>query len=278
LQRRHGVNRQQFPSEGFGPLVHKRYWVDIDGSPHRAAALRDVFRRNVAVVMPLERVGPVTHLKKNQTFTVTLALGGALPMRVDDILPARIVCATLEGHPLAGLVTFDFIERGRQVRFEVGVHARIAGTAGALLMAPLDGLLQDGNWTAVAERVVEVSGGRAPAGVQSVAATLDGEEAWKIEEWAESLAVRRLRGRVPPGPPIDGRRRAVRKPPATAAPRKPARRKPAQRKPARPKPARPKPAPRKPARRKPARPKPARAKAKTTRRVARRKPSARSSR
>jgi hypothetical protein len=272
LQRRHGVIRQQFPSEGLGPLVHNRYWVDVDGSPHRAAALRDVFRRNVAVVMPLERVGPVTHLKKNQTITVMLALGGALPMRVDDILPGRIVCATLEGHPLAGLVTFDFVERGRQVRFEVGVHARIA-TVGALLMSPLDGLLQDGNWTAVAERLVEVSGGRAPAGVQSLATTLDEEEARKIEEWAESLAVRRLRGRVPPGPPIDGRRRAVRKPPATAAPRKPARRKPARRKPARPEPA-----PRKPARRKPARPKPARAKAKPTRRVARRKPSARSSR
>ena len=218
------MNRQQFPSEGLGPLVHNRYWVDIDGSPHRAAALRDVFRRNVAVVMPLERVGPVTHLKKNQAFTVMLALGGALPMRVDDILPGRIVCATLEGHPRAGIVTFDFVERGRQVRFEVGVHARIAATVGALLMAPLDGLLQDANWTAVAERLVEVSGGRAPAGVQSLATTLDGEEARKIEEWAESLAVRRLRGRVPPGPPIDGRRRAVRKPPAA---RKPARRKPA---------------------------------------------------
>jgi hypothetical protein len=241
------VIRQQFPSEGLGPLVHNRYWVDIDGSPHRAAALRDVFRRNVGVVMPLERVGPVTQLKKTQAFTVMLPLGGALPMRVEDILPGRIVCATLEGHPLSGLVAFDFIERGRQVRFEVGVHARVAARADAVLMAPLDGLLEDRNWTAVAERLVAVSGGRAPAGVQSAVATLEGEEARKIEAWAESLAVRRLRGRVPPGPPIDGRRRAVRKPAAARAPR-------------------PKPAPRKPAPRKPAR-----AKSKTTRRLTRRK-------
>jgi hypothetical protein len=259
------VNRQQFPSEGVGPLVHNRYWVDIDGSPHRAAALREVFRRNVGVVMPLERVGPVTQLKKTQAFTVILPLGGPLPMRVEDILPGRIVCATLEGHPLAGIVTFDFIERGRQVRFEIGVHARIAPTVGALLMAPIDGLMQDGNWTAVAERVVEVSGGRAPAGVQSAATPLEGEEARKIEEWAESLAVRRLRGHVPPGPPIDGRRRAVRKPAATGTPRKPARRKPPRRKPARPRPAR-------------ARQKKAKAKPKATGRATRRKSSARRSR
>ena len=157
-------------------------------------------------------IGPVTTFKKNQEFTVVLPLGGALPMRVDDILPGRIVCATLEGHPLAGLLTFDFIERGRQVRFEVGVHARLAARADALLMAPLDGLLQALNWTAVVERMVEVSGGRTKAGVQSASTALDEEEARKIEAWAEGLAVRRLRGRVPPGPPIDGRRRAVRKP------------------------------------------------------------------
>jgi hypothetical protein len=248
------VIRQQLPSEGWGALVHNRYWADIDGSPHRATALRDVFRRKVAAVMPLEGVGPVTQFKKTQTFTVTLPLGGALPMRVEEILPARIVCATLEGHPLAGLVTFDFIERGKQVRFEVGVHARLAARADALLMAPVDGLLQAVNWTVVAERMVAVSGGRAPAGVQSVATALDEDEARKIEAWAEALAVRRLRGRVSPGPPIDGRRRAVRKPPP--APRKPARRKPASRK---------------PARRKPAPRRPARAKARTARPAAARK-------
>jgi hypothetical protein len=219
------VIRHQLPSEGLGALVHNRYWVDIDGSPHRAAALRDVFRRKVAAVMPLEQVGPITQFKKNQEFTVTLPLGGALPMRVEDILPGRIVCATLEGHPLAGLVTFDFIERGKQVRFEVGVHARLAPRGSAVALAPLDGTLQALNWTAVAERMIEVSGGRSSAGVQSLATSLDEEEAGKIEAWAEALAVRRLRGRVPPGPPIDGRRRTVRK--APPAPGKPARRRPA---------------------------------------------------
>jgi hypothetical protein len=206
------VIRQQRPSEGWGPLVHNRYRVDIDGSPHRGTALRDVFRRNVAALIPLDQVGPVTRFKKNQTFTVALPLGGALPMRVEDILPGRIVCATLEGHPLAGLLTFDFVERGPQVRFEIGVHARLAPRADAVLMAPIDGLLQALNWTAVAERLVDVSGGRAPAGVQTETIALDADEVKRIEDWAESLAIRRLRGRVPPGPPIDGRRRAVRTP------------------------------------------------------------------
>jgi hypothetical protein len=171
--------------------------------------------------MPFEiaqETGPITNLKKNQAFTVTLPLRGALPMRVEDITPDRIVCATLEGHPLAGLLTFDFLERGPQVRFEVGVHARGADLVDAVLIATIGELLQDANWLAVVERVVKLSGGRAPAGAQMLITTLDDEEAEKVEKWASDLVVRRLRGRVPPGPAIDGRRRAVRVPVKPAAP------------------------------------------------------------
>ena len=218
-----GVIRQQLPSEGVGPLVHKRYWADIDGSFFRAAARRDVFRRNIAQVMPFEtseETGPIANLKKNQTFTLMLPLRGALSMRVEDITPDRIVCSTLDGHPLAGLLTFDFLERGTQVRFEAGVHARAADTVDAILLAMIGELLQDANWTTVVERVVKMSGGRAPAGAQMLVLTLDDDAAEKVEEWARELMVRRLRGRVPPGPAIDGRRRAVRPPPAARLPRK----------------------------------------------------------
>ena len=61
-----GVVPEQLPEEGVGPLVHKRYWADIDGSYHRAGALRDVFRRNFAQAMPFEvraERGPLTNLK-----------------------------------------------------------------------------------------------------------------------------------------------------------------------------------------------------------------------
>ena len=215
LRRLVGVIPEQLPSEGVGPLVHKRYWADIEGSYHRAAALRDVFRRNLARAMPFETKqggGPIDNLKKGMTFEVLLPLRGALAMRVEDITPDRIVCATLEGHPLAGLLTLDFLERGKLVRFEVGVHARGADVADAVLMAALGELLQDLNWRRVVENVVKLSGGRAPEGVQTLVTELDDEEATRIEEWAAQLVVRRLRGRVPPGPPIDGRRRARRQP------------------------------------------------------------------
>jgi NADH dehydrogenase len=235
-----GVVHEQLPSEGIGPLVHKRYWADIDGSFHRAGALRDVFRRNVAKAFPFEvsqASGPITNLKKNQSFTVMLPLRGALAMRVEDITPERIVCATLEGHPLAGLLTFDFLERGKQVRFEVGVRARGADVVDALLMAALGELLQDVNWMRVVERVVKLSGGRAPAGAQMLVTTLDEEAALQVEAWAAELVVRRLRGRVPEGPPIDGRRRVRREPVAAApAPRARAVRTPAAKPRTRPKP------------------------------------------
>lgn len=220
LRRLVGALPEQLPSEGVGPLVHKRYWADIDQSFHRAAALRDVFRRNIAQALPFEigrESGPITNLKKNMTFSVTLPLRGTVPMRVEEVTPQRIVVATVEGHPLSGLVTFNFLERGNQVRFEVEVFARGADTVDALLMAVMADFLQDVNWQAVVNRVVQLSGGRAPAGVQTLVTTVDDEEARKIEEWAAALVVRRMRGRVPPGPPIDGRRRARREP--VAAPR-----------------------------------------------------------
>ena len=214
LKRLVGVIPEQLPSEGVGPMVHKRYWADIEGGFYRAGALRDVFRRNVAQAMPFETrpdaTGPLDNLKKNQTFTVMLPLRGALSMRVEDITPERIVCATLEGHPLAGLLTFDFIERGKAVRFEVGVHARQADVVDAVLMAALGELLQDVNWRRVVDNVVKLSGGRAREGVQMLVTDLDDEEAARIEMWAEQLKLRRMRGRVPPGPPVDGRRRARR--------------------------------------------------------------------
>ncbi len=74
-----GVMPEQLPSEGVGPLVHKRYWADIEGSFHRAGALRDVFRRNVTQAMPFEirqESGPVTNLKKGMTFSVALPVPG----------------------------------------------------------------------------------------------------------------------------------------------------------------------------------------------------------
>jgi NADH dehydrogenase len=223
LKRLVGVIPEQLPSEGVGPMVRKRYWADIEGAYYRADALRDVFRRNAAKAMPFEtrrEGGPLDNLKKNMTFEVMLPLRGALSMRVEEIAPDRIVCATLEGHPLAGILVFDFIERGRGVRFEVCVHARQADAADAVLMAAIGDLIQDVHWRTVVDNVVGLSGGRAPEGVQMAVDDVAGEEAARIEAWAEQLMLRRLRGRVPPGPPVDGRRRARRKPPAASARRR----------------------------------------------------------
>ncbi len=210
-----GVLPEQLPEEGVGSLVHKRYWADIDGSYHRAGALRDVFRRNLPQAMPFDvraERGPLTNVKQGMTLSVALPLRGIVSLRIEEVTPQRIVAATVEGHPLAGLVTFNFLERGAQVRFEVEVFARGADVADAVLLAAMADFLQDVNWQGVVERVVQLSGGRAPAGVQTLVTAVDDAEARKIEDWAAALVVRRMRGRVPPGPPVDGRRRSRREP------------------------------------------------------------------
>ena len=190
---------EQLPSEGVGALVHKRYWADIERSFHRAGALRDVFRRSVAQAMPFEirqESGPITNLKQGMTFSVTLPVRGTISMRVEEVTPQRIVAATVDGNPLAGLITFNFLERGAQVRFEIEVFARGADIADAVLLAFMADFLQDVNWQGVVERVVRLSGGRAPAGVQTLVT------AWRRggpedRGMGGELVVRRMGGRSP---------------------------------------------------------------------------------
>jgi hypothetical protein len=53
--------------------------------------------------------------------------------------------------------------------------------------------MQSLTWTHVVEKMIEVSQGTAPAGVEHASASLDEEEAKAIEHWVEELAMRRKR-------------------------------------------------------------------------------------
>ena len=108
-------------------------------------------------------------------------------------LPRRVTLVTLRGHPLAGAVRFLFEPRGERVRVEVQVYDRPSNAADWLMMRTLGSRIQDLNWEAIVERMVEESGGEAPEGVEEESATLDDDQAREVERWLAELVRERKR-------------------------------------------------------------------------------------
>src|SRR5690606_10512110 len=105
-----------------------------------------------------------------------------------------VTLATLEGHPLAGAVRFQFADVPTGVRFTINVADRPATAVDYLGMALIGNAAQRSAWVTTAERVVEASGGEAPDGVRHAARELDDEEAAPFEAWVDGLVTRRKRG------------------------------------------------------------------------------------
>lgn len=213
---------EQLPSEGVGPLRHKRFWADIRGSRHTPTALVEEFREHCAECMPLEfsaEPGTPRVVEEGVTLTLGLPLRGNVQVRVEEVAPRRVTFATVEGHMLAGMIQFKASgDKRRAVRFLVEIHARAATALDLLAMNTVGDALQQSNWEEVVTRVVQLSGGTAPLGVQSETETLDDEEARRIEHRLNELVNRRKRAEVVP--PKKVTREGTAKRPSRGAPLK----------------------------------------------------------
>jgi nucleoside-diphosphate-sugar epimerase len=190
---------EQLPEEGVGAFEHKRYWADIRNSVHGSREMLTIFRQRVSEIMPIEfEAEPNTpkEARKGAVLTAELPLRGHIQMRVIEAGPKRVTFATLEGHPLAGIVQFvtEQIENG--VRFTVDIHARSASTFDLIAMSTVGGLMQSLNWKTVVSRMVDISGGQAPDGVQSESKGLEGEEADRARRMIDDLVARHAREEV----------------------------------------------------------------------------------
>ena len=211
---------EQLPSEGVGPLRRKRFWADIKGSRLTPTALVEEFREHCAEVMPLEfsaEPGTPRTVEEGLTLTLGLPVRGNVQVRVEDVAPRRVTFSTVEGHMLAGMIQFNASgDRRQAVRFLVDIHARAATTLDLLAMSTVGDSLQQSNWEEVVTRVVQLSGGTAPLGVQSETETLDDEEARRVERRLTDLINRRKRAGVKPPkktlPESVGRKGAAKKP------------------------------------------------------------------
>ncbi|MGH9456313.1 MAG: NAD-dependent epimerase/dehydratase family protein [Thermoanaerobaculia bacterium] len=182
--------------DGVGCLERKRYWADIHGAVLSAEELMNDFRRNFRKVMPVEFAveGEEGELVEGATVTASLPVRGHIQVRVEESGPRSVTLATVEGHPLAGIVRFRAEPAGEVLRVAVEVEARAASWWDVLTMKFGGSMAQRWNWRELVRRMVVRSGGTAPEGVQTVEETLGGSEAERTETEARRL--------------IDARRRA----------------------------------------------------------------------
>jgi NADH dehydrogenase len=171
---------EQSVEEGVGSLERKRFHADIVGSRFDAEGLLEEFRARCVEVMPLEFVaepGAASTVEMGATLTASIPMRGNIQVRVEEVTPKRLTFVTLEGHPLAGIVQFKTSAlRSNSVRFMIEIHTRDASFFDKLTLTLGGSMMQNMNWQQVVERVVELSGGTAPRGVQSESDTLDEEE------------------------------------------------------------------------------------------------------
>lgn len=187
---------EQLPEDGVGAMRRKRFWADIHGSSLRPAALMSKFRDNVNDVMPIEfaaEPGAPSRAEQGTTMTGSLPLRGNFQVRVEKSDPTHIVFATLEGHPISGMVEFRSEEiAAGGVRFSVEINSRAANFLDLLALRTVGDPAQSANWRTVVQRMIDRSGGTSD-GVHSESMKLDDEEAARIEERLRSLVQARSR-------------------------------------------------------------------------------------
>jgi NADH dehydrogenase len=189
---------EQLPQEGVGTLKRKRLWADISGSRLTPEELFERFRRDFNEATPGivdAEVEPGTRcdLEPGVTLTMSLPLRGNIQVRVEELTPRKATLSTLKGHPLAGAVRFLSEQRGDKVRFEVQVYDRPASITDWLAMKTVGESMQSRTWESLITRMIEESGGTAPAGIEQDEEDLDEKQAELIEDWLAELIASRKR-------------------------------------------------------------------------------------
>lgn len=187
--------QEALPEEGFGALEHKRFFADIRGSRMNAVALMSAFRERVNEFMPIEFVaepGAPDKVEKGVTLTGSLPLRGNFQVRVEVAEPAHVVFATIEGHPLSGIVEFTSSDTAEGVRFAIDTYTRASNFFDWVAVRTVGAHAQDANWRAVVQRIIDASGGTSD-GVRQEKEKLDDDAATRVEKRVRGLVQDRKR-------------------------------------------------------------------------------------
>jgi NADH dehydrogenase len=182
---------EQTPDEGVGRLRRRRFRIDIAGSGLRAGDLLDRFTTRFADLVPFEAVaepGALSRLEPNATLTFELPARGHVQVRVEALDERSVTIATIEGHPLAGIIRFRFDDRaGDVVRFTIDIIERPATRFDQVAMALIGTAAQTRTWKQTAENVAADAGVQSPPDVAVESWDIDDDDAAPLEEWARAL-------------------------------------------------------------------------------------------
>lgn len=188
---------EQLPEDGVGKLERRRFHADIHNATLSADDLFGRFRARLDDFVAFDaeaEPGCDSRLEPGHTLTLELPRRGHAQVRVEEVAEHSITLGTVEGHPLAGVVRFNFDQPAPgHVRFVVDVAERPATRMDQLAMTFVGREAQKEAWVETVQRVIRASGGTAPEGVQHESWQLEGEAAEKVEDWIRERVIRRMR-------------------------------------------------------------------------------------
>jgi uncharacterized protein YbjT (DUF2867 family) len=190
---------EQLPGDGVGAVKQETYSVQIIGSRYSVEALLDQVCERIQDVMPMEfsaEPGAPTRAEPGSTLTADVPLRGHIQVRLEERTPMRATFVTIEGHPLAGVVQLHAEDLAGSVRFNVHIAAQPANVVDWIAMRTLGSTMQQTNWREVLRRVVKLSGGNAPAGVEHESHAMEAAEARDIRRFAERIVQAQRRERL----------------------------------------------------------------------------------
>ena len=183
----------QLPSDGAGPLFHRRYRVRIAHSRIGAHELFDRVTADLDLLAPTEFArfhkvhGDPRRMEVGDEYVVRMPGPWDGPVRVVAATPTSFRLATLDGHLEAGQIEFRVADVDDGVEFTIESWARSGDRLSNFMYQTLHMAkeVQLHMWTSFLERAVRVSGGKLTGGIDI--------ETRRVE-WGDgdSGAVRRL--------------------------------------------------------------------------------------
>jgi hypothetical protein len=167
------LERVQWPRDGRGAFMRRRYRVDVVDGRFGPRELMACIRDDVNRVVP----GGLARFRKVAGADGPLATGDEYvvrmpgpwdgPVRVVEVTPRSFRIATLDGHLEAGQIEWRASSYGDAVRFEVESWSRPGDRLSDLAHHRLRMAkeVQLHMWTSVLERVVRLCEGRMPDGI-----------------------------------------------------------------------------------------------------------------
>ncbi len=164
------VPAEQSADTGAGPLLERRYYVDIARPRLDALALLRYVTCHLTELAPellaeFEKVkGAPDELQVGHEFHIKILGPWNGTVRVTDVGKLHFEFCTLDGHPEAGRIRFSVEERAvpaGTLRFEIHSWARSRDGLVAFAYATIGvgKQVQERTWVTFCERVAEASGG-----------------------------------------------------------------------------------------------------------------------